>query len=346
MLTRLGRLRGNRWLRAAIVALVLACAAVALRARWAEARDALLALPPWALAASLAAGLAGLGAQMMAWRALLADLGSPLPVPVAARIMFVGQLGKYVPGSVWAFVAQVELARDRDVARRRGVTATVLAVLVTLTVNLAVAAATLPLASGQAARQWWWALALVPVLLAMLHPRIVTWALGLLTRPTRPDDGRPPERVGGRGMAAAVGWSALAWVPLAIHVWALVAGTGGGGAAALPVAAGAYALAWTLGVLVVVAPAGLGVREAVLVVGLAPVLEPGAALVVAALSRLVMTVADVLWAGAAMLAGPRGPSRRSGGAVPAPECARGPAGRGRQGRIFRGGRPGRPDSLG
>lgn len=111
-----------------MVVVVLGCAVLALRARWDEAGAALVALSPWTVAGALAAALAGLGTQMLAWRALLADLGSPLPVPVAARVMFVGQLGKYVPGSVWAFLAQVELARDRAVPRYRAAAATVLAI--------------------------------------------------------------------------------------------------------------------------------------------------------------------------------------------------------------------------
>jgi uncharacterized membrane protein YbhN (UPF0104 family) len=302
----LNRLRADRRLRLAVVALVLACAGYALYDRWGEARAALAALSPWVVAGSVAAALAGLGAQMLAWRALLADLGAPLPVRVAARVMFVGQLGKYLPGSVWAFLAQVELARDHEVARRRGAAATVLAVGVTLAVNLAVAAATLPFASAGAARSWWWALACAPLLLAALHPRVVNPALRLVLRAARrlPDaDGGAPVRLTGRGAAAAAGWSLAAWVPLGAHIGLLVAGVGGdGGTRAWAAAAGAYALAWTLGVLVVIAPAGLGVREAVLVAGLAPVLDPGSALVVAALSRLVMTAGDLLWAGAALLA--------------------------------------------
>nr|WP_255430016.1 lysylphosphatidylglycerol synthase domain-containing protein [Streptomonospora sp. PA3] len=335
----MNRLRANRWVRLAIVLVVLACAGAALYSRWGEARDALAALSPWAVAGSGLAALAGLGAQMMAWRAVLADLGSRLPVGTAARVMFLGQLGKYLPGSVWAFVAQVELARDHDVARQRGIAATVLAVAVTLTVNLAVAAATLPFVSADAARRWWWVLALAPVLPALLHPRAVTALIHTAQRVARrvapgpdrgkcaesrgdsggPDGGaRDPgspagprplrdnpelERVSGRGMAGALGWSLAAWVPLSLHVWVLVAAAGAGGdARALPAAAGAYALAWTLGVLVVFAPAGLGVRELVLVVGLAPVLDPGSALIVAALSRLLMTAADLLWAGGALLA--------------------------------------------
>lgn len=314
----LSRLRSNPWLRAAIVLVVLACTGYALYARWNEAGEALAMLPPWTVAASVLAALGSLGAQMLAWRALLADLGSPLPFAVAAKVMFVGQLGKYLPGSVWAFVAQVELAKDREVARQRGIAATVLAVVVTLTVNLAVAAATLPLVSEEAARRWWWVLACAPVLLALLHPRVVTWALHSAVRLARRSRDIPEaelERVSGRGMAAAVGWSLVSWIPLAASVWLLTAGAGGDGPAALPAAAGAYALAWTLGVLFIIAPAGLGVREVVLVVGLAPVLSPGSALVVAVLSRLVMTVADVLWAGlAALLARGARPVERSPGA--------------------------------
>ena len=93
----------------------------------------------------------------------------------------------------------------------------------------------------------------------------------------------------------------VAWLPLGAHVWLLTWAVGGDPLRSLGPAVGAYALAWTLGLLVVFAPAGLGVREVVLVVALAPVVDAGAALVVAVLSRLVMTVADVGWAGLAVL---------------------------------------------
>ncbi len=43
---------------------------------------------------------------------LLNDLGSPLPPAGSLRVFFLGQLGKYVPGSVWPAVAQMELGRD------------------------------------------------------------------------------------------------------------------------------------------------------------------------------------------------------------------------------------------
>ncbi|WP_026126676.1 lysylphosphatidylglycerol synthase domain-containing protein [Nocardiopsis xinjiangensis] len=309
----LSRLRRNRAVRVVLLVLVCAAAGWALHVHWKQARDALLDLPPWAPPAAVLAGMAGLAAQMMAWRALLAGLGSPLPRRLAARVMFVGQLGKYLPGSVWAFVAQVELARDHAVPRSRGAAATLLAVAVTVATGLAVAAVALPLSSAEAARRWWWALALAPLFLAALHPRMVAWGIGLAARPFarfRAVAGAGPLDVGGRAIAAALAWTLLAWVPLGAHLWILTWAVGGDPLSSLGPAAGAYALAWTLGLLVVFAPAGLGVREAVLVVALAPVVEAGAALVLAVLSRLVMTVADLAWAGVGLLA-----SRRRAGAA-------------------------------
>ncbi|WP_150239167.1 lysylphosphatidylglycerol synthase domain-containing protein [Nocardiopsis quinghaiensis] len=300
----LSRLRGDRWVRLALFLVVCVCAGLALRANWERAGEAVASLPLWVLPAAVLAGMTGLAAQMLAWRALLAGMGSPLPYRVAARVMFVGQLGKYLPGSVWAFVAQVELARDWRVPRSRGAAATLLAVAVTVAVSLAVAAAALPLSSADAARRWWWALALAPLLLAALHPRVVGWGIRLAARPFarfREVAEAGPLDVRGRAVAAAVGWTLVAWVPLGLHVWVLTWAVGGDALRSVGPAVGAYALAWTLGLLVVFAPAGLGVREAVLVVALSPVVDAGAALVVAVLSRLVMTVADVGWAGLAVL---------------------------------------------
>lgn len=315
----LSRLRGSPWVRLALFLVVCVCAGLALRANWEQARDAAAALPLWVLPAAVLTGMAGLTAQMLAWRALLAGMGSPLPRRTAARVMFVGQLGKYLPGSVWAFVAQVELARDWDVPRTRGAAATLLAVGVTVAAGLAVAAVALPLSSAEAARRWWWALALAPLLLAGLHPRVVGWGIRLAARPFARFRGvaeAGPLDVRGRSMAAAVGWTLVAWVPLGLHVWLLTWAVGGEALRSLGPAVGAYALAWTLGLLVVFAPAGLGVREAVLVVALSPVVDAGAALVVAVLSRLVMTVADLAWAGLSVLL--------SRWAAPGPEAVSGP----------------------
>ena len=57
---------------------------------------------------------------------------------------------------------------------------------------------------------------------------------------------------------------------------------------------GGVALAMTLGVLVVIVPSGIGVREAIIVGALSPVLSSSDALAVALVARLVFTLADLL----------------------------------------------------
>jgi hypothetical protein len=278
------------------VLVALAFCGYGLASQRAQIGDALARLSWWAIGGALVTGLAGLGASMLAWRSLLAGFGSPLPLPAAIRVMFLAQLGKYVPGSVWALVGQVELAREHDVPRRRGAAATLLAMAATIATGCAVAAVTLPLTSAEATRRYWWLLPLAPVLLACLHPRVVTTLLNRTLALVR----RPPleEAVGLAAMARAVGWSLLAWGLFGTHTWLLARSLGDAG---FLLSSGAYALAFTVGFLVIIAPGGLGAREAALVVALAPVLPSGGPLVVALASRVVLTAADLLWAGLAVL---------------------------------------------
>ena len=142
----------NPWLRAGLLAVAAGLAVYGLASQWDEVHDALARLAWYDVAGAVACVIAGLGCMLLAWRALLAGLGSRLPLPAAIRVMFIGQLGKYVPGAVWALAAQVELARDYDVPRRRSTAASLVGMAVTLVVGLIAAGVMLPLTSAQAAR--------------------------------------------------------------------------------------------------------------------------------------------------------------------------------------------------
>ena len=115
--------------------------------------------------------------------------------------MFIGQLGKYVPGMVWAFAAQIELAREYDVPRRRSASATAVSVAVTLATGLIVAAIALPLTSHSAAPHYWWVLACAPLLLVALYPPLLGAALDFVLKLAR----QPPleRRVSLPGLLAA-----------------------------------------------------------------------------------------------------------------------------------------------
>src|SRR5687768_12327760 len=88
------------------------------------------------------------------------------------------------------------------------------------------------------------------------------------------------------------------------------------GALPLPAWCGWFALAWALGYVTPGAPAGLGLREAVLAIGLSPVLGEAQAFALALAYRLVTVAADAVLAlaGFAMLRGV--PARESAQAPP------------------------------
>ena len=290
----------GRVLRAGFLLLALGLLVAALVAAGPQALEAATEVGAVRTAGSLVAVLVGLLASALVWRALLRDLGAPLGLRAALHVFFLGQLGKYLPGNVFAVAAQMELGRDQGLSRSRVGTASLLFMGVLVAAGLLTAVVALPLTSPDALDSYGWVLALLPVGLLLLAPpvltRLVQAALRILGRD------RLERPLSWSGTAQALGWALVMWTAYGVHLLLLVQPQDGGAGAGLLLCLGAYALAWTVGFLFVVAPAGAFVREAALVVSLAPVLDQPAALAVALVSRVLMTLGDLLWgaAGAAL----------------------------------------------
>jgi uncharacterized membrane protein YbhN (UPF0104 family) len=139
----------------------------------------------------------------------------------------------------------------------------------------------------------------VPVLLALLVPRVLNTLLDRALRMLRRPGLEAP--LAGRDMARGVAWAIAFWVVYGGHVWVLAVGLGADPWRALPVAIGGFAIAFSLGPLLVVLPAGAGVREAVLVLLLHSVLSTSEATAVALTSRGILMATDGLLALAAGL---------------------------------------------
>ncbi|GAA1263295.1 lysylphosphatidylglycerol synthase transmembrane domain-containing protein [Sphaerisporangium rubeum] len=293
----------KRLLRWGFLAIALGFGAWAVAGRWDAVAEGFGRLSPVLIAGSVVAVLAALVAGMMMWRALLADLGSPLPLRDAGKVFFVGQLGKYIPGSLWPVLAQMELGRDLGVPRPRSAAAFFLTYPVYLASGITVAVLTLPGLAGGSVTRYAWLLLLLPVLVAALHPRVVngllSFGLRLLKRPPLE---RPLTR---RGVLVSAAWAFTGWAAYGAHLALIVAGLGATGPRAFTLSFGAFALAWCLGFVVVIAPAGAGVREVAMVAALAPVLDAGPAIAAALCSRLVVSLGDLICAAAAGLAARR-----------------------------------------
>ncbi|WDZ83528.1 lysylphosphatidylglycerol synthase domain-containing protein [Micromonospora cathayae] len=248
------------------------------------------------LAGALLAATVGPLIGMLSWRVILLELGPPVRLTRVMRIFLVGFLAKYVPGKVPGIVAAVKVATANGVTLPRmlvaGTLSTLLVHLTGLSVGLLTGGQVL---GGQAG---WLVLAALPVLVAVAWPRTLDRLVALVLRLARRPE--PARSVSGRAVRVAVGWQTLSWLVSGVHLWLLAVAMGADPAASLPLCVGAFGLATVVGVLAVVVPDGLGVREAALTGALALVLPVPSAVAVAVASRLVTTVGEVVLGGAAL----------------------------------------------
>jgi len=299
----------------AVFALFLAFLVVLLARQWQELRPLLGRLSVPVLLAAATAVLAGHLATLLSWRALLTDLGAQLPLAGGLRVFFLGQLGKYVPGSIWPAVAQMELGRDYRVPQRVSGAAVAVTLLMSVGTGLLVAVVLVPLAGLGALGRYWWIVVALPVVVLVASPPVLNRLLGLALRVARRSP--LPRPLSPAGTLRSVGWALAAWVCYGVQVWLLAHQLGvRGGPSLLLLSTGAFAGAWCAGFLLLIVPAGAGAREAALILLLGPAMSAPQATVVAVVSRLLMTVGDLGWAGVAALVGRGNRLTRSRCAVP------------------------------
>lgn len=286
-----------------VLVLVLVVAAVV----WAVARnresfaDTLHRVGVGGIALSVLCGLVGVGATGPQWRTVLGGLGIRFALPDAMRVFFVSQLGKYLPGSVWPVVMQMEAGRDRGASRATVLTGNLVTLVISLASGLVLAGLLLPFSSPEALGRYWWTLAALPLLVVLALPRSLPSLLDRLLVLAR----RPPlhARMAPRATVSASSWALLAWVGLGLHLTVLAAAVGGFSWALLALCVGGMGLAVSAGVLFLPAPAGAGLREVVLGLVLASVMTSGQAVAVVVASRVVLIIVDVLLAGVGALLG-------------------------------------------
>lgn len=254
--------------------------------------------------AALAVGVLGVALTFLEWRRVLQGLDVDLPFASAARVFFISQLGKYVPGSVWPVVMQMEAGRAHGASRRTMLTGNLLTLALGCTVGLLLAAALLPFAAPGALQRYWWTLPALPALLLLLWPPVLPALMNRLFGLI----GREPleQELPIASALRASGWAAASFAALGVHVALLAAPLSQDSLGVLLVlAVGVIALAICAGVIAIPVPAGAGVRDAVLALGLATQLDLAEAIVVAVASRALLVVADLLLALAVLPLGVR-----------------------------------------
>src|SRR5215216_6451599 len=127
----------SRWLTAVVLAVVAGFFVATLAARWNDVISVKWRLDPWLFAAATVLLALSYGLVALLW-GLALHRSAGTRASAGARVWFLSNLARYVPGNIWSYVGAVELARREGVARR--VTLAVMALTQVLSVGVAVAA--------------------------------------------------------------------------------------------------------------------------------------------------------------------------------------------------------------
>jgi hypothetical protein len=274
-----------------------------------SARDAIGDAGLGWLVASVPVALCGMTLVGVPWRRSMKTMGADPSMRDTLVWYFLGQLGKYVPGTLWPIVGRAELARRGGIPRPAAYGSVVLTLGATYLAAILVVIGFLPFAGENGAGDQWWVLVLLPLGLAALHPAFIGWGKrtveGLVRRPID---------------VVIPSWSdsvvlvlrhAPAWFMIGTATW-LVARAFDADAGWVELMVPGV-LSWIIGFVVVPAPGGIGVREAAFTAA-AVSLGDGVGATVAIVSRIVFMTVDLLGAALATIGRSRSsPSGPPGG---------------------------------
>ncbi|MEO0073752.1 MAG: lysylphosphatidylglycerol synthase domain-containing protein [candidate division WOR-3 bacterium] len=233
----------------------------------------------------------------LTWHLLLRGLGERLSVLKCMAIMTVTQLGKYAPGKVWFTLGRMSLASREGIPVARSLAS------VALEIGFALLAAALLLGIGftvmivrgeQLPRFVPVTFALIPIgLIAALPPilnRLLRWTLKLMRQPVFELHLSYP------AILALTGLYMLDWFVQSFGCYVLINSFYSLHIRHLPILVGGYSISWIIGFLVLVAPAGLGVREWFYTEILNRAMTPPFDAISAIVTRIWMTTSEILMA--------------------------------------------------
>jgi uncharacterized membrane protein YbhN (UPF0104 family) len=280
-----------QWIFAAII---IWSAIRALNGQWRQAADRIATLDigwSWIALATFVVLLTYL-LLIETWRRVIIASGETLSFPVAARIWFVSNLGKYVPGKVWSIAAMTVMAKNESVSPMTAAGSSVLIQLITIASGIGVVLA----AGSQVVDKPLLAVLVLVVVVGCVAaaPRLLPGAARIASSVTGKEIRL--SRIEASTVWAAALRSVISWIAYGIafqfFVHGILGSTAGGALSYIAV----YAASYIIGFLALFAPGGAVVRESALVTGMVRLglsSRPDA-LAVAIASRLWLTVLEVL----------------------------------------------------
>ncbi|WP_027010734.1 lysylphosphatidylglycerol synthase domain-containing protein [Comamonas sp. B-9] len=211
----------------------------------------------------------------LAWQKILAFFDAPVATPWAIRAYGVSQLAKYVPGNIFQFAGRQAIGMAAGLEARALLKSTLYELGLLALVGACYGILALPLLLG-------WLTGWMALLLFIATISALAWGI---------------HHFFSAKLAAAWGMHTLFLLVSGLIFWLILQNISH--ATPLPVAgvAGAYVLAWLIGLVTPGAPAGVGVREAVLLFLLGAWVPPGQLVFTIVVGRMMTVIGDLLFFG-------------------------------------------------
>ena len=305
---------GKRLLQIGLPVVILVIFCYSVEGNWNKLTAYKFAWNPWFLALAFLGFFLQELSYGLIWRKVLMQLGAKIDLRPALRIYLASEFVRYIPGNVWHVLTRILWVGKYGVSRPVAFASMTVELITKLAAGVLIFALSLLFWSDIGAVQkllygtpivLCLGVTLIIGLLVGLHPRVLNGVLNVALRLLK----RPP-------IVLTLRYSDI----LLITLFWLVSWAIAGSAfymlllsllpttpiSVLPICIGIYALAWDIGFVGFITPSGLGFREVAVVALFAlavPFLPATIAEILALLSRLVSTLAELLCVSIAYLGG-------------------------------------------
>lgn len=307
---------GKRALQIGVLTLILGYLVYYIHQEWQQLAAHPFQWNPWLLALAFAGFLLQELSYGLIWRFVLARLGSRLDLRAALRIYLASEFVRYIPGNVWHVLTRILWVGKYGVSRPVAFASMTIELITKLAAAALIFACSLlfwgdvgtvhALIQGKPFVITFGLLTIV-ALFVVLHPRVLTLLLNIALRFLKRDPVVLTVRYSDI-LLVTLAWSAswiiagCAFYVMILALWPAMP------LAALPVCIGIYAIGWDIGFVSFITPGGLGFREGA-IAGLLALSLPFFPVfwgpIIAVLSRLVSTCAELVCVSIAYVSGGR-----------------------------------------
>jgi len=228
------------------------------------------------------------------WVLMLRCFKQEVPYFDLFHVLNVSLVVRYIPGTVWFMASRVKLLKNLGVSRLVGSIALFLELAIDFLSAAFLVVVTLLIGYDFGQVSLFLIIIVFCILCVGLHPSVFSWFIKKAFKIFKRQD--IEINWGYKELVALFTFELLKWVIQGVAFFLLIKSISDVPFEVLVPVVGIHALAWSLGLLTVISPSGLGFREAFLVLFLQGFIPLNIAIVASILLRLLTVVQEILFA--------------------------------------------------